>query len=241
MTIARATLVCSLAVSAFVTLAGGALAQGVSGPPNALQGFSQNRDQPVKIDAATLEVRDKSKIATFSGNVRVVQGDTTLLCNTLAVYYDQDGTSPMKTAQPGPAGQQRIRRLVAKGSVMVTQKDQTATGDVGTFDMATNTVTLTGDVTVTQGGQKGENANVLRGEKLTVNLTTGVSYIEGGKTGSGRVQAIFSPASPPAGQPGAPPAKTEGPARPDGATTTRGSATREGANQPQQRNPRGLY
>jgi LptA/(LptD N-terminal domain) LPS transport protein len=37
-------------------------------------GFSQNRDQPVHIEAATLEVRDKDKTATFSGNVRVTQG-----------------------------------------------------------------------------------------------------------------------------------------------------------------------
>ena len=44
------------------------------GPPNALQGFSQNRDQPVKIEAKTLEVRDRNKIATFSGNVHLVQG-----------------------------------------------------------------------------------------------------------------------------------------------------------------------
>ena len=41
------------------------------GPPNALQGFSQNRDQPVHIESATLEVRDKQKEATFSGDVRV--------------------------------------------------------------------------------------------------------------------------------------------------------------------------
>ena len=47
-------------------------------PPNALQGFSQNRDQPVKIQAASLEVRDKQKTATFTGDVHVVQGDTEL-------------------------------------------------------------------------------------------------------------------------------------------------------------------
>ena len=40
------------------------------GPLNALQGFSKNRDQPVKIQAATLEVRDKDKVATFTGDVR---------------------------------------------------------------------------------------------------------------------------------------------------------------------------
>src|SRR5437868_12058063 len=34
-----------------------------SGTPNALQGFSQNRGQPIHIDAAKLEVRDKDKVA----------------------------------------------------------------------------------------------------------------------------------------------------------------------------------
>ena len=57
------------------------------GPPNALQGFSQNRDQPVHIESATLEVRDKDKMATFSGDVRVKQGDTGMRCKTLNVFY----------------------------------------------------------------------------------------------------------------------------------------------------------
>ena len=49
---------------------GAAFAQGaVSGVPNAMQGFSQNRDQPIQIEAASLEMRDKKKEATFSGNV----------------------------------------------------------------------------------------------------------------------------------------------------------------------------
>ena len=33
----------------------------------------QNQDQPVQIDAATLEVQDKNKMATFSGDVHVVR------------------------------------------------------------------------------------------------------------------------------------------------------------------------
>src|SRR5471032_3566908 len=70
----------------------GLQAQPVSkGPPNALQGFSQNRDQPVHIESATLEVRDKEKIATFSGSVKVTQGDTGMRCKSLVVFYEQDG------------------------------------------------------------------------------------------------------------------------------------------------------
>src|SRR5262245_61548292 len=43
-----------------------ATAQNREGPPNALQGFSQNRDEPLKIRAATLEIREKDKMATFT-------------------------------------------------------------------------------------------------------------------------------------------------------------------------------
>ena len=158
-------------------------AQKPGGPPNALQGFSQNRDKPVKIDAASLEVRDKDKIATFHGNVQVVQGDTTLRCRTLSVFYDQGETANTLTAaKPGPGGQQRIRRLEAKGNVVVTQKDQTATGENGVFDMASNTVTLIGNVVVTQG------QNVVKGDRLVVDLATGVSHVE---CGTSRASAAF--------------------------------------------------
>lgn len=176
-----------------------------NGPPNALQGFSQNRDKPVQIDAATLEVRDKDKVATFLGNVRMVQGDTTMRCKTLLVFYDQDATpGTMTAAKPGPSGQQQIKRLEAKGGVLVTQKDQTATGDSGVFDMKANTVTLIGKVVVTQ------EQNVLRGEKLVVDLTTGVSRIEAGQ---GRVQGLFLPSNGPETKPGeTKPAKCSGPA-----------------------------
>src|ERR1700691_2848481 len=54
-----------------------------------LQG-GQDKDQPVQIEAASLEVRDKNKMATFSGDVQVVQGDTTMKCQKLVVFYGAD-------------------------------------------------------------------------------------------------------------------------------------------------------
>lgn len=160
------------------------------GPPNAVQGFSQNRDQPVHIEAASLEVRDKIGKATFTGNVKVVQGDTTMRCKSLVVFYDQDQNAPggMKAATPGPGGQQQISKLEALGGVIVTQKEQIATGDTGFFDMRANTVTLTGNVVVTQG------QNVVKGDRLVVDLTTGVSRVESGKTGE-RVKMMMQPGS----------------------------------------------
>src|SRR5262245_7282254 len=172
------------ALIAGATLAAAASAQPVSAPPNALQGFSVNRDKPVQITSKTLEVRDKEKRATFIGDVIVVQGDTTMKSKTLDVYYDQDADAAgSKTQAAADPAQQQIRRLEAKGGVVVTKNEETATGDIGIFDTPANTVTLIGNVVITKGPQ------VIRGERLTVNLTTSESLVEG------RVQALFLPNS----------------------------------------------
>ena len=163
-----------------------AAAQKNQGPSNPLQGFSQNRDQPVKIQAASFEVREKEKIATFSGDVQVFQGDTEMRCKRLNVLYDEEGSSHgMKAADPGPAGQRQIRRIEAKGGVIVVQKDQHATGDMAIFNMRENTVTLTGNVVVTRG------QDILRGQRLVVDLTSGVSKMD-----QGRVEGLFQARNP---------------------------------------------
>jgi len=177
-------------VAVSTAVVGDAAAQGsVSGVPNAMQGFSQNRDKPIQIESDSLEVRDKKKEATFSGNVKVVQGDTTMTSRTLVVFYDQDQApakgakaKPMPAAAPGAGGTSSIRRLEAKGHVVVTQKDQVVTGDSAVFETKTNLVTMTGNVVLTQG------KNVLRGDRLLVDMTTGVSRVE---SDGGRVQGLF--------------------------------------------------
>jgi lipopolysaccharide export system protein LptA len=179
-------------------------AQTAQGVPNALQGFSRNRNQPVQINAASLEVREKDKTATFSGDVRVKQGDTELRSKTLVVFYeDHSASDAMKTPNLIPGAQQQIRRLEARGSVVVNQKEQTATGDSGIFDMRANTVTLQGNVVVSQGN------NVLRGDRLVVDLRTGVSRIDAGR-GGGRVQGLFHSGG---DKPDENPLKLPGPAR----------------------------
>jgi lipopolysaccharide export system protein LptA len=190
----RRNLVALAAAAVALTWAGAGA--GAQEPANALQGFSQNRDMPVKIQATKLEVRDKDKVATFSGDVHVTQGDTEMRSKALVVYYEADtgksGTEPakgsMKAAQPGPGGQQQIRRIEATGGVQVTQKEQNASGDAGIFDMRANTVTLVGNVIVTRG------QNVLRGHRLVVDLTSGVSKMDSGG-GQAGVEALI-PSSP---------------------------------------------
>lgn len=165
-----------LALAAIVGV-NGARAQNGQTAPNALQGFAANRDKPIQIKAQTFEVRDKDKVATFTGNVHVVQGDTTIRCRSLIVTYTGDSAAGGARSNPAtPGANSQISKLEAIGGVIVTQKDQTATGDKGLFDIQSNTVTLSGNVVISQKG------NVMRGDRMIVDLTTGVSRIESGKS-----------------------------------------------------------
>lgn len=200
---AKVALIFSLVLFA----SGAARAQSsASVPNNAMQGFSQNRDQPIQIEAASLEMRDKKKEATFSGNVKVIQGDTTMTSKTLVVFYESGGGdkpptpqpapakgaknsstgAPIQSATPGPGGSSSIKRLEAHGNVVVTQKDQVVTGETAVFDTKTNLITMlgggSGQVVLTQ------CKNVMRGDRLKVDMTTGVSRVE---SDTGRVQVLL--------------------------------------------------
>jgi lipopolysaccharide export system protein LptA len=205
-----------------------------------LQG-GQDKDQPVQIEAASLEVRDKSKMATFSGDVQVVQGDTTMKCQKLVVFYGQEvgiaqagaqagaqspdakppDAKPAPTSvMPGPKGAQNIRRIEARGGVTVITKDQNASGDLGVYDLVAKTITLTGNVVVSQG------QNVIHGERVIVDTVTGNARVEssnqGGGTTPSRVRALIQPNQGQNGGgnvmtigPGAPPGGPSGPGKPN--------------------------
>jgi lipopolysaccharide export system protein LptA len=208
-----------LALSAPAVAAAQAPRAGSVAPPqltNPTQGIlNDNQDQPIQIDAATLEVRDKEKMATFAGDVQVVQGDTTIKCQKLVVFYGpepgaaasasqakrqqqqpqqpqaQQQQPPQQQQQAGtmPTRQQDIRRIEALGGVTVISKDQTASGDRGVYDLKTKTITLVHNVTVAQG------KNVLHGERVVVDTVSGNAHFDSNM--DAQAQNGTSPARPP--------------------------------------------
>ena len=89
--------------------------------------------------------------------------------------------------------------------MVVTQKDQVVTGETAVFDTKTNLVTMLGGVVLTRG------KDVLRGDRLLVDMTTGVSRVE---SDNGRVQGLFQSSGGQGGSllPGATPGATPTPA-----------------------------
>jgi lipopolysaccharide export system protein LptA len=65
---------------------------------------------------------------------------------------------------------------------MVRSDDQTASGNGVVLDMAQDLITMTGNVVLTQG------PNIVRGERLVVNLKSKQGRMEGG-----RVQTLITP------------------------------------------------
>jgi lipopolysaccharide export system protein LptA len=147
----------------------------------AFSGFDTGSDEAIQIEADRLEVRDPEKLAVYSGNVRVRQGETVLETPELKVFYAGDA------AVEGAPGSQVVR-IEAGPGVAVRSGDQTATGDRAVLDMARDLVTMSGNVVLTQG------PNVVRGERLVVDLASKQGRIEGG-----RVQTLISPTG---GRPG---------------------------------------
>ena len=149
--------------------------------------------QPVSIEADKLVYFDKEQKAVYTGNVVVIQGDSKMTCSVLTIFMEKaaapgDAAPAADAAKSGAAGSSsHVKHLDAAGPVTVISKTQVATGDRGSYDKAQNKVWLTGNVTLSDGG------NVTKGDKLTYDLTTGEATVD--TSAAGRVKGLFIPGS----------------------------------------------
>ena len=145
---------------------------------------NHNADAPIDIDAATFSGDDAAGRATWSGDVRVIQGKMTLTADTVTALY----TRSKKGGDP------QIDRIDAQNNVKLVTPSETASGRTGIYDTVRRTITLIGGVTLTHGD------SVLRGQRLAIDLDSGKSRLDGANTGpatpgaaptSGRVSGRF--------------------------------------------------
>jgi lipopolysaccharide export system ATP-binding protein len=133
--------------------------------------------QPIEIEAKTLDVQQDRRTAIFAGDVVATQGAMMLRADRVQVAYAATG------------GPNAITRIDASGKVIVATPVETAQGNAAAYDVGTGIITLTGAVVLTRG------ENVLRGERLVLNLVNGTSRMEGGAAvgADGRVRGVFIP------------------------------------------------
>lgn len=133
----------------------------------AFGGLKQDTSLPVEVGADQLAVDQTDGSATFSGNVRVVQGGMRLAAGSIRVEYAEGGKS--------------IARLHATGGVTFASQTDAAEATEAVYTIDSGTIVMTGDVLLTQG------ATAVSGQTLVINLKAGTGVMEG------RVQTVFQP------------------------------------------------
>lgn len=139
-----------------------------------------NSELPVEITAEHAEALDNEKRLMYVGNVRATQGDSSILADRMDVYFSGNGGGE------GVSGWGDIERIEATGNVFYSTPTQRARGDLGIYLLAEETVTLTGDVVITQG------ENTITTNRFQTDLETGDSTF-GDDEGSERVRMVLFP------------------------------------------------
>jgi lipopolysaccharide export system protein LptA len=150
-----------------------------------------SRKEPIQINSDTLELDYKDSTVTYRGRVHVTQGDVTLTSDQLSIRYDPSavrrvpGAETAASVEKDPA--QRIKEVVAEGSVRIRQGDRLAEGRRAVFDQAKQTIVLSDNAVLHDG------PNQVAGDRIIVYLKEERSVVEGNS--SSRVKAVLYPGS----------------------------------------------
>jgi len=143
-------------VGGFAAAAVAALGYGSLAQAQAIAGFNSN--QPVSYAADRIELQDKQKRVVLSGGVVINQGDLRLTAGRTTVAY---------------VGASEVQRIDATGGVVVTRGDERAEGSAGVYDLNRRVIVLAGGVKLRRG------TDTLNGGRLTIDLNTGLSSVDG--------------------------------------------------------------
>ncbi len=126
---------------------------------------------PIEVSSDRLEADDQAQTLVFSGNAVATQDDVTIHGDRLTVKY---------------TGEKReIERIIAEGSVRITQGKRIATSDKAILYHIEERIVLTGSPKVRDGD------DFIQGQEITIYLNDQRSVVTGGA--GGRVNAVFNP------------------------------------------------
>jgi lipopolysaccharide export system protein LptA len=149
---------------------------------------------PIVITSDSLEVDNKNKMATFSGNVVAKQDQQGkepifIYCDAMSVYYAEEAGKKPSVSQKNKGEkkelteQNRVEKIVANGQVKILQGKDVATGDTATFYNSDQRIVLSGNPKVWQG------KNLIKGDEITVWIKENRSRVT--SKGPTRVQAVI--------------------------------------------------
>lgn len=164
-----------LAIAALSLAAGPAAAQ-----------IATNSKAPVDVTSDELDTSNNQCVSTWQGNVEALQETSRLRTDQLKVFMQA------KPSKPGSNSTScgDIQRMEAHGAVYYMTPQERVHGNEAVYEAEPDTITVIGDVVAVNGN------NVLRGERMVINLKTGqgqmVTSVKG-RNKPGRVRGVFYP------------------------------------------------
>ncbi|MBW0146881.1 lipopolysaccharide transport periplasmic protein LptA [Marinobacter arenosus] len=156
------------------------LALTLSGPAGA---FSLDSELPITVSADNARLDDAKGIATYTGDVELVQGRTRLTAERVVLYRNVDGLSRVEASGQPARYQQPTRN--GEGETDARALNITWSADE-------NRLTFEREAIIEQ------NGNLFRGDVIHYDTVRRVVTAEGGtktETGGGRVEMIIQPRS----------------------------------------------
>jgi lipopolysaccharide export system protein LptA len=165
------------------------LAVGFSAP--AMAQLSGTSNAPIDVTGDQLEAQPQQCLAIYRGNVEALQGTSRLRTDVLNLYAKPDA-APHPAATAGGVSTKcgALERMEAHGSVYYVTPGEVVKGDDAVYLADAKTITVTGDVVVSQG------KNVVVGNRLVINTDTEHATMESNAKGAGapnRVRSVLYP------------------------------------------------
>jgi lipopolysaccharide export system protein LptA len=141
---------------------------------------------PIDVTGDQLEAQPQQCLAVYRGNVEALQGTSRLRTDVLDLYARPLGAA--RSAADGGVSSKcgALERMEAHGSVYYVTPSQVVKGDDAVYLADAKTITVTGDVVVSQG------KNVVVGNRLVINTDTQHATMDSNARGAGRPGRVRS-------------------------------------------------
>lgn len=170
---------------ALLKATGAALVLAAMGAPALAQISSEGG--PIYINSTRTESLEKERKILLIGNVDIQQGTARLRADTVTIRFKEQGPRT-NTDSSIVGGFGQVENIVAEGNVYYVTPELKAKGDLGVYELATDTITMTGKVALMR------DRDVAEGETLRMEIKNRRTTLEGG---SGRTRMVIDPSSQP--------------------------------------------
>ncbi|MFN7180955.1 LptA/OstA family protein [Hyphomonas sp.] len=143
---------------------------------------------PIYINSARTESLENERKVLLVGNVDIQQGTARLRADRVTVLFAPRASGGNASGSSIMGGFGQIENIVAEGNVYYVTPEIKAKGDRGVYELATDTITMTGNVALMR------ERDVAEGQTLRMEVKNRRTTLEGG---NGRTRMVIDPSTQP--------------------------------------------